>query len=146
MTLYLVDENVLKEMRAGGDKGVEAWLKTIDDADLRLSAITFLEKRIGCENQISNGGKRAESGRAGLRAIEAIEKAYADRILGIDERIVAEWARLLGAKQKHQRDMALAATARVHDLVVVTRNVADFEGRGVRVLDPFKTPPVILQV
>jgi len=146
VTLYLLDENVLKEMRSGGDKAVAAWLKTVDDADLRLSALTFLEKRIGCESQIAKGGDRAEAGRAGLEAITALEAAYANRILPIDEKVAAEWARLLGAKQKNQRDMALAATARVHDIVLVTRNVKDFAGRGVRVLNPFKTPPVIAVV
>ena len=51
MTLYLLDENVIAEMRPGGDVTVAAWLKTVDDAQLRLSAITFFEKRRGWERQ-----------------------------------------------------------------------------------------------
>jgi hypothetical protein len=54
--------------------------------------------------------------------------------------------RLLGEKDKHRDDMALAATARVHGFVLVTRNVADFAGRGVRVLDAFKACPSIIAV
>lgn len=60
--------------------------------------------------------------------------------------IVAELARLVGQKDKHRDDMALAATARVRGLVLVTRNVADFKGRDVRILDPFQAKPEIVLV
>ena len=63
---------------------------TIDDTDLRLSAMTFPEKRLGCESQIAKGGDRAGSGRVGLAAMEAIEAAYAGRIIDIDAKVVAE--------------------------------------------------------
>lgn len=144
MTLYLVDENVLKEFRPKGNAKVRAWLATVDDSDLRLSAMTLFEKRRGWEARLKDP-KTAEAARQGLAQIEAVEKAFEDRIIPLDKAVVAEWARLLGAKQKNQRDMAIAATARVHDLVVVTRNVKDFAGRGVRVLDPFKSPPKIVE-
>jgi predicted nucleic acid-binding protein len=55
----------------------------------------------------------------------------------IDGAIVAEWARLLGAKDKYQRDRALAATARMHGFVLVTRNTDDVRGCDVQVLNPF---------
>ncbi|WP_292514841.1 hypothetical protein [Methylobacterium sp.] len=60
-----------------------------------------------------------------------------------DAAVVAEWARLLGAKDKNQRDRALAATARVHGFVLVTRNVDDVRGCGVRVLNPFRQDPAV---
>ena len=78
--------------------------------------------------------------------MDALNAAYGDRIIAMGTLEMAEWARLLGAKDKNQRDAALAATARVHGLVVVTRNVADFIGRDVRVLNPFKAPPMIVRV
>jgi hypothetical protein len=53
------------------------------------------------------------------------------------------WARLLGAKDKNQRDRALAATGRMHGFVLVTRNIDDVRGCDVRVLDPFNARPVI---
>jgi predicted nucleic acid-binding protein len=59
---------------------------------------------------------------------------------------MAEVARLLGAKEKNQRDMVLAASARLHELVLVTRNVRDFEGRSVRILNPFDKVPKIRTV
>ncbi|MDP3749701.1 MAG: PIN domain-containing protein [Phenylobacterium sp.] len=88
----------------------------------------------------------AEHAQQQLAKLDAFEKSYDGRIIPIDGPVAAEWARLLGAKDKNQRDMAIAATARVHGLVIVTRNVKDFEGRGVRVLDPFKSPPEIRTV
>ena len=80
-----------------------------------------------------------------MNAVAALEKAYVGRILAIDAAVVAEWTRLLGTKNKDRWDLALAATARVHDLVLVTRNVDDFLGRGVRLLDPFRDPPTELE-
>ena len=76
-----------------------------------------------------------------LAAIRALEKAYGDRILPIDTPTVAEWTRLLGGKSKDRWDLALTATALVDGLMLVTRNVTDFTGRGVHLLDPFRDPP-----
>lgn len=139
MTAYLIDENVLREFGARGNANVRKWLATVDDSDLRLSAATLFEKRRGAEML-----KRRDPDRAAnlLKTIGAIEKAYADRIIPIDASVVAEWTRMLGSKNKDRWDLALAATARVHDLVLVTRNIKDFETRNVRLLDPFRDPPV----
>lgn len=145
MNLYLLDENIIAEMRPGGDATVAAWLKTVDDAQLRLSAMTFFEKRRGWERQLRKGAD-ADAVAAKLAAVDALNAAYGDRVIAMGALEMAEWARLLGAKDKNQRDTALAATARVHGLVVVTRNVADFIGRDVRVLNPFKAPPTIVRV
>lgn len=146
MTLYLLDENVLREMGANGDANVRKWLAGIDDDQLRLSVMTLFEKRLGCEAQVARGGDKAKSGKAGLELIKALEEDYKSRIIPISAAVAAEWSRLLGPKQKNQRDMALAATARVHDLVLVTRNVKDFVGHDVQVLNPFKSPAVIVRV
>lgn len=145
MTLYLLDENVLREMRPGGDANVAAWLKTIDDNDLRISAITFYEKRKGWERQLRKKPGDPDI-RARLAAIAALETVYAARTIPMGVAEYAEQARLLGAKDKDQNDMALAATARVHGLVLVTRNVKDFQGRDVDVLNPFKSPSKIERV
>ncbi len=142
MTPYLIDENVLREFGARGNANVRKWLATVDDSDLRLSAATLFEKRRGAEML-----KRRDPARAAnlLKTIGAIEKAYADRIIPIDASVVAEWTRMLGSKNKDRWDLALAATARVYDLVLVTRNIKDFETRSVRLLDPFRDPPVRIE-
>lgn len=145
MTLYLLDENVLAEMRPGGNATVAAWLKTVSDDQLRLSAMTFFEKRRGWERQLRKG-VNVDAVNAKIGWVDQLEAAYGSRVLAMDGPVVAEWARLLGEKDNNQRDVALAATARVHGLVIVTRNVKHFVGRGVRVLDPFKSPPTTIEV
>ncbi|MCA1442137.1 type II toxin-antitoxin system VapC family toxin [Ensifer sp. IC4062] len=143
MTLYLLDENVLRELKRGGHKNVQQWIATVDDTDLRLSVVTLFEKRRGAETLMKREPERA---RKILDGIEALEKTFSDRIIPIDGPVVAEWTRLLGNKNKDRWDVALAATARVHGLIVVTRNTSDFTGRGVRLLNPFKSPPEVLDV
>jgi predicted nucleic acid-binding protein len=81
-----------------------------------------------------------------LKAIDAIEAIYSSRIIPIDARVAAEWARLLGSKEKNQRDRAIAATARVHGFIVVTRNIIDSTGRDVDVLNPFEAAPRIIHL
>jgi hypothetical protein len=81
-----------------------------------------------------------------LANIDALETAYGSRLIPIDGPVVAEWTRLLGAKDKNQRDRALAATARVHGFVLVTRNVADVTGCDVDVLDPCLAVPKVKRV
>lgn len=143
MTVYLLDENVLRELRPGGNVNVRKWIATIDDSNLRLSAATLFEKRRGAESLRRRDPARAEKL---LEAIALVEKAYQDRIIPIDTAVVAEWTRMLGMKNKDRWDIALAATSRVHRLILVTRNIKDFEGRGVQLLDPFRDPPFIVQV
>lgn len=141
MTLYLLDENVLRELRTRGNAHVHRWLATVDDTDLRLSVVTLFEKRRGAEAL-----KRRDPSRAAklLAAIDGLEKDFADRIVPIDVPVVAEWARLLGQKSKDRWDLALAATARIHGFVLVTRNLSDFESRQVRLLNPFANPPIVI--
>lgn len=140
MTINLLDENVLRALHTGGSANVRRWYAGVASIDLRISAMTFFEKRRGWERR-----KKADPARAaaGLAALDALEVAYGSRTVAIDAAVAAEWARLLGAKDKNQRDRALAATARVHGFVLVTRNIADVRGCGVQVLDPFVRNPKI---
>jgi toxin FitB len=137
VTAYLLDENVLRELRARGNANVRKWIATVDDSDLRLSVATLFEKRRGAEMLKRKNPERAAKL---LDGIAAMEKQYRDRIIPVSAAVVAEWTRLIGTKNKDRWDLCLAATAIVHDLVLVTRNVKDFEGRGVRLLNPFRDP------
>ena len=112
-----------------GNANVRKWIATVDDTDLRLSVATLYEKRRGAEML-----KRKDPARAAelLDGIAAVEKAYRDRIIPVSAAVVAEWTRLIGTKSKDRWDLCLAATAIVHDLILVTRNIKDFRGRGVR--------------
>ena len=140
MTAYLLDENVLKELSSTGNVNVRAWFAGVAPADIHISAMTMFEKRRGWERR-----KRTDPvlAAAKLAELDALEAAYGPRLVPIDAAIAAEWARLLGAKDKNQRDRALAATARVRGMVLVTRNIADVRGCNVQVLDPFVKRPVI---
>lgn len=143
MTVYLLDENVLRELHSGGNRQVHAWYASVAEADLRISAMIFFEKRRGWERRRRHDPSFAE---ARLAELDALVAAYGSRIVPIDEPVAAEWARLLGAKDKNMRDRALAATARLHGFVLVTRNIDDVRGCDVLVLDPFRSKPVVERV
>ncbi|HEY1930848.1 MAG TPA: type II toxin-antitoxin system VapC family toxin [Acetobacteraceae bacterium] len=135
---FLLDTMLLKEIgRSKPHQNVEAWLASVDDLDLAISVITVREIWKGIEKQRTRNpglGNTLET------AANAIFAAYQGRILSIDEAVAVRWGRLLGQSEKNVEDTGLAATALVHRLVLVTRNVSDVLGRGVDVLDPFKQP------
>jgi len=133
---YLLDTNVLRELgKTSPHKNVAAWLRNVDDTDLAISALTVRE--------IAKGGAKLrktkpETAAALATTVAAIFDAFDGRILPIDRAVASVWGEALGESEKHVDDAGLAATARVHGLIVVTRNVKDFSGRGVKLLDPFK--------
>lgn len=137
---YLLDANVLREAGTRGHANVQAWLQSIPERELFISAVTVLEARRGWEVRRRGEPALAE---ARLTGLSALEEAYAGRIVPVDRDIAAEWARLLGEHDRNRDDTALAATARIRGFVVATRNVRHFRGRSVRVLNPFKVPTVI---
>jgi predicted nucleic acid-binding protein len=141
---YLLDANVLREIRARGHKNVRAWLATVNDNELCLSVLTIKE----CQEGITRARAKKLTDRANEAQahLDNLIAAYREHIIPIDKEIAEEWGRLVGTKNQHNDDMALAATARVRKLVLVTRNVKDFRGRGVQVLDPFKANPKIVTV
>ncbi len=135
---YLLDTNVLKEIgRAQPHKNVAAWLDTVDDIDLAISVISVREISKGIEKKRKTDEAVAN---AIAKAAEAIFAAYNGRILPVDEVVAHRWGVMLGQSDKHTDDTGIAATAEVNNLVMVTRNVGDFQGRGVTLLDPFKKP------
>ncbi len=140
MTLYLLDENVIRELRTDGHVNVRAWRQKVNQGDLRISAMTYFETRRGWELRRRKAPALAA---AKLAELEAWAAAYGPRMIQIDKAIAEEWARLVGIKDKNRLDRALIATARVHDMVLVTRNVADMRGCDVRMLDPFRKAPKI---
>jgi predicted nucleic acid-binding protein len=133
---YLLDTNVLRELGKTSPHGnVAAWLNGVDDADLAISALTVREIAKGVAKLRET---KPETAAALGVTVSAIFDAFEDRILPIDRPVAAAWGEALGESGKHVDDTGLAATARVHGLVIVTRNIRDFDGRGVSLLDPFK--------
>ena len=133
--MYLLDTNVVSELRKPRPHGgVLAWLQAVDDKDLFLSAVTIGEIQAGIElTREQDAGKAAE-----IEAwLEQVAASYA--VLPMDAAAFRAWARLMHRRSDTLiEDALIAATAAVHGLTVVTRNVADFKAFGVPVLNPFK--------
>nr|CAD6436246.1 PIN domain-containing protein [Rhizobium sp. Q54] len=136
---YLLDTNVVSELRKVGDgkadPNVTAWLGAQDSRDLYISAITILELERGI---LSIQRRDIEQG-ARLRAWmdSRVRPEFAQRIIAIDEAIATRCAHLHIPDRRNEADALIAATAVVHGLAVVTRNIRDFQGAGVILVDPW---------
>ncbi|TPK85684.1 type II toxin-antitoxin system VapC family toxin [Mesorhizobium sp. B2-4-13] len=138
---YLLDTNVLKEVgKPEAHQNVKRWLKSVDDNELAISAMSIMEIYKGIEKLRTQRPDVADILKAGAQGLVA---AFSGRLIAIDEDVALVWGTYLGRSDKHVFDKGLAASALVHKLVVVTRNIADFQGLGIVVLDPFKASPVI---
>jgi len=118
------------------DLNVTTWLGAKDSRDLYISAITVLELERGI---LSIQRRDIEQG-SRLRAWmdSRVRPEFAERILSIDEAIATRCAHLHIPDRRNEADALIAATAIVHGLVVVTRNIHDFQGTGVVLVDPWR--------
>lgn len=132
---YLLDTNVVSELRKPRPHGgVVAWLESVDDTQLHLSAVTVGEIQAGIEWTREQDPKKAEEIEAWL---ELVSTSY--NLLPMDAKTFRAWARLMHRKSNTlYEDAMIAATAKVHGLTVVTRNVADFNALGLEVFNPFE--------
>lgn len=136
---YLIDTNVLSEMRKAGrgDPNVRAWATQTRTNDLFLSVLVVGEIRRGIESV-----RRTDAGQATILDawLSRVVESFGERILPISLPIADRFARLSVPDRLPIVDGLLAATALVHDLVLVTRNVRDVARTGVRLVDPFQGP------
>lgn len=135
---YLLDTNVISELRKPERRAapaVRSWVSSRAPSDLYLSAITVLEIEVG----ISRVSRRdqTQAGRLRTWLEDGVLKVFAGRVLSIDVPVARQAARLHVPDPRPERDALIAATAAVHGLTVVTRNVADFEPMGTAVIDPW---------
>lgn len=133
--MYLLDTNVVSELRKPKPHGaVLAWLQPVADTDLFLSAVTIGEIQAGIEITREQDAQKASDIE---RWLDQVSDTFS--IISLDAAIFRTWAKFMHRKQDHQiEDAMIAATAAVNGLTVVTRNVRDFQGFGVKVVDPFK--------
>ncbi len=133
--MYLLDTNIVSELRKPKPHGgVVAWLGAVDDSALYLSAVTLGEIQAGIEITRQQDPKKAEEIEVWL---DQVSEAY--NILPIDAAVFRLWAKLMHkTSDTLYEDAMIAATAKVHGLSVVTRNVADFAGFKVAVVNPFQ--------
>jgi hypothetical protein len=128
---------VLSELRKGvrANPHVRAWLAKADDSALFSSVLVVGEIRRGIETLRR---RDVASARALDRWLARVEQVYADRLLPVDRIVAEEWGRLDAAFGLATVDGLLAATARVHDLVLVTRNTKDVQRTGIKLFNPFQ--------
>lgn len=141
--MFLLDTNVISElrkMRAGkADRNVAAWARSVPAGSLFLSVIVVQELEIGTLLAERRNPPQGAILRAWLD--EQVLPAFAERILPIDTAVARRSAALHVPDPRPIRDGLIAATAFVHGMTVVTRNVADFAPTGVPILNPWNDPP-----
>jgi predicted nucleic acid-binding protein len=132
---YLLDTNVVSELRKPKPHGaVLAWMGELQASQIYLSAVTIGELQAGVEQTRSQDAPKA----AQIQSwIDQLEESY--QVLAMDSQCFRESARLMnGRPDDLLEDAMIAATARIHELVVATRNERDFASLAVRVFNPFK--------
>ena len=138
--MFLLDTNVISELRKAADRkadaNVIAWLSGADAASFYISVVTLMELALGIfrvERRDAGQGARL---RTWLHT--RVRPEFAERTLPIDSAVALRCARLHVPDPRPERDAYIAATALVHGMTVVTRNVADFVPTGVAVIDPWQ--------
>jgi len=132
--MYAVDTNVVSEARRGSPQAT-GWLRSVDPASVHLSTLTLGEIMRGIAL------KRKSDPKAAGRLAEWLRKLrhdHADRILTVTDQISVEWGRIAAIRLRGDIDGLIAATAIVHDLILITRNVADFEDTGATLINPWE--------
>ena len=132
---WLVDTNILSELRKGdrANEGVCAWFADAAEDELFTSVLVLGEVRRGIE---SIRRRDVPSALALEQWLLRLTTNFSDRVLPIDARVADRWGGLNVPDPVPTVDGLLAATALVHELVLVTRNIRDVAGTGVRLLDP----------
>lgn len=143
--MFVLDTNVVSELRKVGsgraDPNVKAWAASMSAGSLYISVITVLELELGVLQLERRDAAQGAVLRSWMTA--QVIPVFAGRVLPVDSAIALRCARLHMPNRRPERDCLIAATALVHAMTVVTRNVADFQGTGVALLDPWQRSSTI---
>lgn len=136
MKNYLLDTNIVSELRKQKPHGaVVAWLGKLEGSQVYLSAVTIGELQTGVERARAQHPQKANEIELWIDQL-----ATSRQVLAMDTACFREWARLMEGKPNQLlEDAMIAATARVHQLAVATRNEKDFRALGVEIVNPFKS-------
>ena len=135
--MFLLDTNIISEVRKGqrSDPNVSNWYAGVSESQLFLSSLTIGEIRRGIE--LARQRRDVDQAEALEAWLEAVIHRFSGRILTVDTEEADTWGQISAIRPVPVVDGLLAATAMTHGMTLVTRNVSDVEGLGVRVLDPF---------
>ncbi|AWL99738.1 type II toxin-antitoxin system VapC family toxin [Bradyrhizobium amphicarpaeae] len=135
--MFLLDTNVISELRRPdrADRNVLAWANAVPAANFFMSAISILEIELGARLIERKDAVQGAILRAWID--DHILARFEGRILAIDIAVAQRCAQLHVPNPRAERDALIAATALVHGLTVVTRNVGDFEPTGVTLINPW---------
>ena len=135
--MFLLDTMVLSELRKGRPSTfVQNWLSQQAAAQLFVSVVSLGEIERGAEKQrVLN----PEFSVALFRWLETLQNNFSDRILSVTPAVARRWGALSATLNRNDIDLLIAATAQVHQLIVVTRNAKHFDATGVEVIDPFRS-------
>lgn len=131
--MYLLDTCVVSEARRRNPQAI-AWLRASQPDTLFLSVITIGEIMKAVAMKARTDPPYAATL---LRWLDELRFVYSGRILPIDDAVATGWGRLMAQRTRPMADALIAATARVHNKVVVTRNTGDFADAGVDLVDPW---------
>jgi predicted nucleic acid-binding protein len=136
--MFVLDTNVISELRRPerADPKVAAWALSMPVASFFLSVITVLELELGV--LVMERKDKAQGLVLRSWIDEQVMPRFDGRVLPIDTAVAQRCARLHAPNRRAERDALIAATALVHGMTVVTRNSADFESTGVRILNPWE--------
>ncbi len=138
--MFLLDTNVISELRKAGDGKADAnvtvWLSSIDAARCFVSTVTMMELELGILRVERRDPAQGDRLRRWMQI--RVLPEFSERTLPIDAAVALRCARLQVPQPRPERDAYIAATALVHGMTVVTRNLADFAPTGVRLLDPWQ--------
>lgn len=131
--MYLLDTNIVSETRRGSSEAT-AWIRSVKGRTLHVSVITLGEIMRGIQLK-----ERKDPKGAAILAewLIALRELHRGTVLPVTEAIALDWGRLSADRSRNTADGLIAATARVHDLILVTRNVTDFEDTGVSIINPW---------
>ena len=133
---YLLDTNILSETRKKrANERVISFLSAAEPSALFISVLSLGELRKGVALKIRSDADAAK--RLGAW-VDGLEYSFGERILGVDAAIARQWGELSAQRSRPVVDTLLAATALVHKLTLVTRNISDVHDLGVKLLDPWR--------
>lgn len=137
--MVLMDTNIISEIRKGRrcDAAVAEWYAGVAEGELYLSVLVLGEIRKGAE--LARRRRDYAQADALENWLQIVAERFAERILPVDAATALTWGRLTALRPLPVIDGLLAATALTQNMILATRNLADFQGLGVQLLNPFES-------